>query len=111
VSPTRDQVRAAIHDAGLSNLASDAAADAGMALVESLSCPHVVTGDEGTSYCQLAATQPRLSDFEQDVVRKAAVRVTEDCDDIDRVLMVGLLMIIDRFCPQGGDTDGEAPDA
>jgi hypothetical protein len=58
VSPTRDQVRAAIHDAGLSNLASDAAADAVMALVESLSCPHV--RGETTQWCSLAETKPQV---------------------------------------------------
>jgi hypothetical protein len=107
-------------------------------------CPHVVTGDEGTSFCCLAEapqpkvlresvtehpdpdgevsfltisglvhappgtkvavvvvgdpTQPKaLSAFEDDIVRSAAIRITDEMDDADRVRMTGLLMIIDRL--------------
>ena len=68
-------------------------------LAESSSCPYVVVGEEGTQYCSLAeAPQPKvLTAFEDDIVSSAAIRITNEMDDADLVLMTGLLMIIDRL--------------
>lgn len=47
------------------------------------------------------APQPRvLTGLEEEIATSAGVRITEDMDDADLVLMTGLLMIIDRLAPR-----------
>lgn len=52
------------------------------------------------------APQPRvLTALEEDITTSAGERITEDIDDADRVLMTGLLMIVERLASVHGDTE------